>query len=556
MNGSMTTFVRVLIVSALGILLTLLTLMVVAIMLQKMPLPNAGALANSYWQSQPTNSGGFASVGAQFGLLKYLLLNVWILWLVPLAGLVVTSVILSRDVDTSEVTVFLERIHLLEQALTEARNGMELYTARWETLNTKFDQMFETSAEMWLVIDRAAGIRRWNKTAVDLARRIHPGIDSLEGHPLSDMIPINEKTQLMEAVQAALVHGEVWNGEIHLPTVQQHLLAWVFPLGEEVAVILRDISHRYKDNAFLQSSERLVRQLVEDSVRPVAVLDADWRYLYVSRRWSDIMGLDPTQMLIGVDHRLKVPDFPADRRVIEQQLATGTVVGRDDERRVVEGREYILNWHIRPWLDAFGRLGGYIFTVVDQTEVTRLRQQVAQAADRENALAYSDALTGLPNRQLFNDRLNMSLAQAYRQLGKVALFFLDLDGFKAVNDQLGHDYGDLLLKQVAERLKTCVRTTDTVARLGGDEFTIILAIRDKRDAEQVAEKVLQTIRAPYELNGKVADRVGTSIGIALYPQDGTQGAELVRKADAAMYAAKQGGKNAWRFSTTEITIAG
>lgn len=266
------------------------------------------------------------------------------------------------------------------------------------------------------------------------------------------------------------------------------------------------------------------------------------------------MGLDGRETLVGHDHRIKVPDFPAERRVYEPQLAEGKRVGRDDERRVVNGREMILSWHIRPWMDAFGRTGGYIFTVVDNTESTRLRQQVVQAEERENALAYSDALTGLPNRQLFNDRLNMSLAQAYRQLGKVALFFLDLDGFKAVNDQLGHDYGDLLLKQVAERLKTCVRTTDTVARLGGDEFTIILSVRDRADAEQVAEKVLRTVRAPYDLNGKVADKVGTSIGIAMYPQDGTQGADLVRKADAAMYAAKQGGKNAWRFSTQEITV--
>ena len=554
--NSVSSTVRIMTVSVLGVVLTLLAMMAVTILFQKMPLPNVSVLISNYWQFQPTNNGLFAALGQQLGLLNHLLMNVWVLWLVPLCGLMLTVMFLGRDVDTGEMTIYLERIHLLEQALIEARNAAELYGTRWDLLNGKFDKMFENSAEMWLVIDRAAGIRRWNKTALDLARRIHPGVDNLEGHPLSYLVPVNDQAEILEAVQNTLLHGSVWNGEFYLPTMQQHLLAWIFPLGDDVAIILRDISHRYRDNAFLQSSEKLVRSLVEDSVRPVAVLDAEWRYLYVSRRWSDIMGLDPNMMLVGNDHRMKVPNFPADLRVIEQQLAEGTAVGREDERRMVDGRELILNWYIRPWLDAFGRLGGYIFTVVDQTEVTRLRQQVAQAADRENALAYSDALTGLPNRQLFNDRLNMSLAQAYRQLGKVALFFLDLDGFKAVNDQLGHDYGDLLLKQVAERLKTCVRTTDTVARLGGDEFTIILAIRDKRDAEQVAEKVLQSIRAPYDLNGKMVEKVGTSIGIALYPQDGTQGAELIRKADAAMYGAKQGGKNAWRFSTTEITIQG
>lgn len=552
----MSGLLRKLVLGAFGLLATVLALLITTVLLQRMPLPDASTLAAAFFQSHPTGTGPLASLKQQAGLISYMLMHIWVLWLIPLAGLITTVMLLSREVDTGEMAVYLERIHLLEHALAESRNAAETYTSRWDTLNVKLDSMFEKSAEMWLVIDRASGIRRWNKTALDLAHRLHPGIEGLEGRPLSDVVPTSDQTQLFTAVQNAAVHGQVWNGEISLPSVQQHLLAWVFPMGDEVAMILRDISHRYRDNAFLQSSERLSRQLVEDSVRPVAVLDAEWRYIYVSHKWSEVMGLDPNQTLMGYDHRAVVPDFPADRRVIEQQLAEGQLVGREDERRVVSGREMILNWHIRPWLDAFGRLGGFIFTVVDQTEVTRLRQQVVQATDRENALAYSDALTGLPNRQLFNDRLNMSLAQAYRQLGKVALFFLDLDGFKGVNDRLGHDYGDLLLKQVAERLKACVRTTDTVARLGGDEFTIILAIRDKRDAEQVAEKVLTSIRQPYDLNGKIADTVGTSIGIALYPQDGTQGAELVRKADAAMYGAKQGGKNAWRFSTTEIIVQG
>ncbi len=552
MNASLRKFLT----GVIGVLLTLLVLVFTAVLLQKLPLPDASVLGDAYWQRQPTSGGVLATLGRQFGLTFYLMGHIWVLWLIPLAGVVVTSVLVSGNVDSGEMAVYLERIHLLEQALGEARNSSELYSSRWNILNASFDRMFETSPEMWLVIDRATGIRRWNKTAVDLARKLNPSLESLEGRPLTDVVAVNDLGKLGDAVNAAALDGQVWSGEVHLASVQLYLLAWVFPLGEEVAVILRDVSHRYRSEAFMQSSERLVRQLVEDSVRPVAVLDGDWRYIYVSRRWNEVMGLDPNKPVSGLDHRVLVPDFPPDLRVMEQQLATGHSVGREDERRVVNGREYILNWHIRPWMDAFGRFGGYIFLVVDNTEVTRLRQKVLQANERENALAYSDALTGLPNRQLFNDRLNMSLAQAYRQLGKVALFFLDLDGFKAVNDQLGHDYGDLLLKQVAERLKTCVRTTDTVARLGGDEFTIILAIRDKRDAELVAEKILNTIRAPYDLNGKVADKVGTSIGIALYPMDGTQGADLVRKADAAMYAAKQGGKNAWRFSTTEIVIQG
>ena len=550
----MNSMLRKLVLGTFGIGCTLIALVLVTALLEKMPLPDVSATDAAYWQTQHGDGGALGTVTQQLGLVAYMLMHVWILWLVPLAGLMVTVLLVTRDLDTGEMAVYLERIHLLEQALADSRNTAELYAGRWDAMNVKFDTLFENSAEMWLVIDRASGIRRWNKMALELARRIHPGIDTLEGRPLSDVVYGHAQTPMAAAIQDALAQGSVWNSEVHLPQMQLHMLVWIFPLGDEVAMVLRDISHRYRDNAFLQSSEWLARQLVEESTRPLAVLDHEWRYIYVSRGWSDVMALDPNATLIGFDHRAKVADFPTERRMFEAQLAAGQTVNRDEERRVVDGREFNLSWNLRPWLDAFGRMGGYIFSVDDATELTRLRQQVVQATDRENALAYSDALTGLPNRQLFNDRLNMSLAQAYRQLGKVALFFLDLDGFKAVNDQLGHDYGDLLLKQVAERLKTCVRNTDTVARLGGDEFTIILAIRDKRDAEQVADKVLATIRAPYDLNGKVADRVGTSIGIALYPQDGTQGAELVRKADAAMYGAKQGGKNAWRFATQEIVV--
>jgi len=549
---------RKIVVGLLGFTGTLVVLLLVTVMLQQMPMPDASGLGIRYWQDQPSGGGFVSALTRQLGFAAFMLMNMWVLWFIPLGGLLLTLVLMNREVDSSEMAVYLERIHLLEHALTEARTNAELYGGRWDGLNSKFDQLFEHSAEVWLVVDRGGGIRRWNRAAVDLARRFTPGVgDSLEGKPLSDVVAnAADLSTLTAPVRDALMQGLVTNGEVHLQQVGQHFLVWIFPLGDDVALVLRDVTHRYRDDAFMRSSERLVRQLVEDSVRPVAVLDMNWTYLYVSRKWSDVMGLDPHEGLIGSDHRVKVPDFPADRRVIEPQLQEGKRVGRDDERRTVKGREMLLSWHIRPWADAAGRPGGYIFTVLDTTEHTRLKQQVAQAEERENALAYSDALTGLPNRQLFNDRLNMNLAQAYRQLGKVALFFLDLDGFKAVNDQLGHDAGDLLLKQVADRLKGCVRTTDTVARLGGDEFTIILSIRDRADAEQVAEKVLNTIRAPYDLNGKIADKVGTSIGIALYPQDGTQGADLVRKADAAMYAAKQGGKNAWRFATQEITVQG
>jgi diguanylate cyclase (GGDEF)-like protein/PAS domain S-box-containing protein len=170
-------------------------------------------------------------------------------------------------------------------------------------------------------------------------------------------------------------------------------------------------------------------------------------------------------------------------------------------------------------------------------------------------LAHYDALTNLPNRTLFMDRLNQSIIAAKRNQHCIALLFLDLDGFKHINDMLGHHFGDLLLVQVAHRLNLCVRESDTLARLGGDEFTLILNdAHEHEDIVVVAEKVIESVNEPFMLDGSKV-QVGVSIGIALYPVDADTRAMLIVAADRAMYAAKNAGKNTYRFGTPvgEIT---
>ncbi|GAB6042702.1 putative bifunctional diguanylate cyclase/phosphodiesterase [Endothiovibrio diazotrophicus] len=164
-------------------------------------------------------------------------------------------------------------------------------------------------------------------------------------------------------------------------------------------------------------------------------------------------------------------------------------------------------------------------------------------------LAHYDALTGLPNRLLFQDRLVQACARAARGGDKVALLFLDLDGFKYVNDTLGHAVGDRLLREIARRLGETVRRSDTLARLGGDEFTAILTgLAKKRAVVPVANKMLQEIARPIELPGIDEKlRVTASIGIAFYPSDSKESSSLVRKADMAMYQAKESGRNNYQF---------
>ncbi len=176
----------------------------------------------------------------------------------------------------------------------------------------------------------------------------------------------------------------------------------------------------------------------------------------------------------------------------------------------------------------------------DVSERHRLEEQMRY-------FAYHDVLTRLPNRMLFTDRLDQALAQAVRAGEPLAVLFVDLDDFKAVNDTLGHDAGDLLLVEVAARLKSCVRKGDTVARQGGDEFMVLLARVDAPDrAGEIAGRILDALRRPYLLHGRQM-LVSASIGVAVYPADGADTATLMRSADLAMYAAKQAGRNAWQL---------
>ena len=179
---------------------------------------------------------------------------------------------------------------------------------------------------------------------------------------------------------------------------------------------------------------------------------------------------------------------------------------------------------------------GYLKTVADTLALVIVRKQDEEKLE---LLAHNDHLTGLPNRALFHDRLELGLAMVKRNQQGLAVLFLDLDHFKEINDTLGHDVGDVLLKEASNRLLSCVRKADTVARMGGDEFTVIVTdTKTPESAEIVAKKILQVLLLPFELNGKLCN-VGCSIGIARYPEHGADSETLLKHADTAMYYAKR-----------------
>ena len=188
---------------------------------------------------------------------------------------------------------------------------------------------------------------------------------------------------------------------------------------------------------------------------------------------------------------------------------------------------------------------GHRYREADRDVLTFVARQVAVALERRRAdeqirrLAYHDALTGLPNRLLFEDRLDVALAQARRTEQQVAVLFLDLDHFKVINDSMGHRVGDRLLRCLAERLAASVRDGDTVARLGGDEFALVLGgLQRAEEVATVAHRLLETVRQPLELDGHEL-WVTASLGASLFPADGGDAEALLKNADSAMYRAKE-----------------
>jgi diguanylate cyclase (GGDEF)-like protein len=227
-------------------------------------------------------------------------------------------------------------------------------------------------------------------------------------------------------------------------------------------------------------------------------------------------------------------------------MDTGSVTGYETTHRSKSGADIHLVFNAIPLLESDGQQIGTQGTAHDVTERRRAEETIRH-------MAYHDALTDLPNRTLFTDRLNIALANARRSGNMVAVLYLDLDRFKSVNDTVGHGLGDQLLRRVAERLLGLVRDGDTVARAGGDEFTLLLPnVTKMKDVVDVATRITETFRKPWSVGGHEFC-VTASTGIALYPDDGDDADLLVKNADTAMYRAKDLGRDNHEFYATEMS---
>lgn len=313
----------------------------------------------------------------------------------------------------------------------------------------------------------------------------------------------------------------------------------------------------------LKRSKEFLHQVINTIADPIFVKNEKCQFIALNEAYCRFSGYSMEELLESKSDDKFFPKYQADVFRQQDELVLQHQQAKENEEEFTDanGRIYFIATKRSFHKDAAGNsfLVGVIRDITQRklleqqlkriTDELRLsNKELKQKEDNLRYLAYHDPLTGLPNRKSFAESLHESLQWAKTQKLLVGLLFIDLDGFKQVNDTLGHEMGDLLLVTVSQRLSNCLRGSDTVSRLGGDEFTVILrSIPDKAVAIKVANKILASLQEPIILDGNTA-RVSASIGISIYPINSQDAETLIKQADSAMYRAKHKGKSCFEFA--------
>ncbi len=369
-----------------------------------------------------------------------------------------------------------------------------------------------------------------------------------------EIIHPDDREPMREAIRAAIERQEPYTVEYRIVTSRgETKCVWEQgqPVADESGTVvalegfISDITERKGAEQALAESEERYRDLFENARDAMFTYDLRGRMISANRRVAELTGYTNEEFLALNLGQVVAIDYHVASGEGLKRIFNGENAPYELEIMAKDGRRIPLEVTARV---IFGNRGEPKTVQAIGRDITERKQ----AEETIRRLAYHDALTDLPNRALFEDRLQVALAQARRQREMLAVLFLDLDSFKVVNDTLGHGAGDKLLQAVAHDLATLVREGDTVARVGGDEFTLLLAgIEAPEDATDIAQRILDCLRQPRVINGTEFRTTG-SIGLAMYPTDGDEGETLLRNSDTAMYRAKERGRDNYQLYTASM----
>ncbi len=440
--------------------------------------------------------------------------------------------------------------NIVGEAFSQARTEQALRKSE-----ARLRQLIASTLDAVVTVDRSLTVLEWNRQAEDIF-----GIPArtVLGHPIREsFLPVGELRLLTALLKRYRSGRPMRLLRRRLETIARRVTGEEFPIEITLApagsgadttftAFIRDISERRRAERELASREKRFRTIVEKSWSGVVLLDGELRFSFTGSSTEHIIGYDERELLGRSLFDFVHPhDLERSQKVLSE-VVQGAIQESHGELRFLHREGHWV------WLEGFSQnmlhepsVGAI---VVNYRDVSQRKQTEKQLEYR----AYYDSLTGLPNRLLFRDRLVNSLAAAKRNRVGVAVMYLDVDHFKLVNDGLGHSFGDRLLADVARRLYDSLRASDTISRIGGDEFSILLPeVTSTEAVAGVARKVLESLSKPFRVDGHELF-ITASVGISCYPNDGEDAEELLKCADAAMYRAKELGRNQAQLFTASM----
>ncbi len=425
-------------------------------------------------------------------------------------------------------------------------------------------QIIEQTHDSVISTDLNGIILTWNNASVTLL-----GYTDQEaiGQHVSILYREEDIKELNNSINILLKTGE-YNADLYLVKKSKEIMPVSLSLsllkdehGIPISMVgySQDITIRKKAEEELKEQHKYLQSIIDGIDDPIMVIKEDYTVELMNNTLREstqhITIADPSSpKCYEISHHRSTPcdgfEHPCPLRDVLETNEHITVIHNHDN---ANGENRYIELSASPLFDKEKNCIGIIESARDITEHLEVQGELKKQKNILNHQAHHDALTGLPNRVLFNDRLIQAIEKGKRNKSKVALLFIDLDHFKEINDSLGHAVGDEILKIVTSRLRKTIRKEDTVARLGGDEFTVILEdIRQAQDASFISNNILKVLSKSIKINENIL-YVSSSIGISIYPDDGASAQNLLKFADSAMYKAKDEGRNNFQYYSSEMT---